>query len=84
MEKKVKVNFSHNQDPSKMARIVQTANEFESTLYIKLDHGRRVNVKSIMGMMSFVAEDGQEVTIQSSGGDEAQAAEAIVRCLSGE
>lgn len=84
MEKKVRVNFSHNQDPNKMARIVQTANEFESTLYIRLDHGRRVNVKSIMGMMNFLAEDGQEVTIQSSGADEAEAVEAIMRCLAGE
>lgn len=83
MEKKIKVNLKGELDPSEMARFVQIANQYTSTLYIELDDNCRVNAKSIMGMMNFLAEDGQEVTIKAQGEDEADAAEALAACLTG-
>lgn len=83
MEKKVTVNLGVQLDPSDMAKFVQVANRYSSTIYIEMEDNRRVNAKSIMGMMNFMTEDGQEVTVRTEGADEAEAAEAIAACLNG-
>lgn len=83
MEKKIMVKKAGNLAPDEIARFVQLANKFSSTVYIEQDDCHRVNAKSIMGMMGFLAGEGLEVTVRAEGADEEQAVEAIAECLTG-
>lgn len=56
---------------------VQTANKYLSRIYIELD-GKRVNGKSIMGVMSLGVFQGEEITIIAQGEDEVEAIEDLV------
>lgn len=56
---------------------VQTANKYLSHIYIELD-GKRVNGKSIMGVMSLGIFQGEEITIIAQGEDEVEAIEDLV------
>ncbi len=58
------------------AQLTQVAGKFASEVYIA-KNGRRVNAKSIMGVMMLAAGPGSTVTVDAEGPDEAQALEAI-------
>ena len=62
--------------------LVQVASQFESTVYINSDD-RKVNAKSIMGMMSLGLASGEEVTVVADGNDEDTAVVEIEKFLSG-
>ncbi len=58
------------------AQLTQVAGKFTSEVYIA-KNGRRVNAKSIMGVMMLAAGPGSSVTVDAEGPDEEQAMEAI-------
>jgi phosphocarrier protein len=58
------------------AQLTQVAGKFASEVYIA-KNGRRVNAKSIMGVMMLAAGPGATVTVDAEGPDEEQAVEAI-------
>jgi phosphocarrier protein HPr len=58
------------------AQLTQIAGRFKSEVYIARD-GRRVNAKSIMGVMMLAAGPGAIVTVDAEGPDEQAALEAI-------
>jgi len=58
------------------AQLTQVAGKFTSEVYIA-KNGRRVNAKSIMGVMMLAAGPGSTVTVDAEGLDEEQAMEAI-------
>lgn len=58
------------------AKIVQIANEFNSRVFIEIGT-KKINAKSIMGMMSLALQEGDEVTVVAEGEDEEKAAEGI-------
>jgi len=58
------------------AQLTQVAGKFTSEVYIA-KNGRRVNAKSIMGVMMLAAGPGSTVTVDTEGPDEEQAMEAI-------
>ena len=58
------------------AQLTQVAGKFTSEVYIA-KNGRRVNAKSIMGVMMLAAGPGATVTVDAEGPDEEQAMEAI-------
>ena len=58
------------------AKLTQTAANFRSQLFISRA-GRRVNAKSIMGVMMLAAGLGSTVEIEAEGEDEAAALDAI-------
>lgn len=64
------------------AMLVQVASKYESRVYLESD-GRRVNAKSIMGMMSLVLNNGETVEINADGSDEEGAVTAIADYLTG-
>ena len=47
-----------------------------SKVYIQVDN-KKINAKSIMGMMSLALQEGDEVTVVAEGEDEEKAAEGI-------
>jgi phosphocarrier protein HPr len=58
------------------AKLTKLAGSFKSEVFLTRN-GRRVNAKSIMGVMMLAAGLGSEVLLEVSGDDEAQAALAI-------
>lgn len=62
------------------ALFVQAANKYISDIYVELDN-KRVNAKSIMGIMSLGASQGTEITITARGEDEKEAVEYLVNVL---
>lgn len=63
--------------------LVQTATKFESDIELEYN-SKKVNLKSIMGVMSLGVGKGAEVTIHTDGKDEEEAIEAISETLSSE
>ncbi|MBU4611196.1 HPr family phosphocarrier protein [Achromobacter sp. GG226] len=58
------------------AKLTQLASRFESDIFIARA-GKRVNAKSIMGVMMLAAGKGTTVTVDATGRDAAQALENI-------
>lgn len=58
------------------AQLTQTASQFASEVWIARN-GRRVNAKSIMGVMMLAAGQGAVVTVDADGPDEAEAIAAV-------
>ena len=61
-------------------KLTQTASRFASEIWIERN-GRRVNAKSIMGVMMLAAGKGSIVTIEANGEDEAPALEALTALI---
>lgn len=57
-------------------KLTQTASQFSSEIWIQKAN-RRVNAKSIMGVMMLAAAKGANITIEADGADEAAAIAAI-------
>ena len=52
-----------------IALLVQEASQYASKVYIQVDN-KKINAKSIMGMMSLALQEGDEVTVVAEGEDE--------------
>ena len=59
------------------AKLTQVAARFQSDVQMSRN-GRKVNAKSIMGVMMLAAGKGSRITIETEGPDEKDAMEAIV------
>ncbi len=57
-------------------KLTQTASRFNSEIWVERN-GRRVNAKSIMGVMMLAAAKGSFITLEANGEDEVQAIEAL-------
>lgn len=62
------------------AKLTKLAGGFQSDIHLSRN-GRRVNAKSIMGVMMLAAGLGTEVEIETSGADEQAALDAIVHLI---
>jgi phosphotransferase system HPr (HPr) family protein len=82
MERTVAVALKDGIDADIVSVLVQTACKFDSRVYLK-EGMRRVNMKSIMGMMNMVVPKGREVTVIAEGDDESAAVEAVENLLAG-
>ena len=57
-----------------VAMLVQVASQYHSKIYIEAED-KKINAKSIMGMMSLELDNGDEMTVSADGADE----EAAIR-----
>lgn len=64
------------------AQLTQTASRFSSNIHITRN-GRRVNAKSIMGVMMLAAGQGSVITVDAEGDDAEAALEAIGELIAG-
>ena len=64
-----------------VAVLVQVASQYNSSIYVECDD-RKVNAKSIMGMMTLGLTAGEEVVVSANGDDEQTAMDDIVKYLS--
>ena len=62
------------------AKLTQTASAFQSEVWITRND-RRVNAKSIMGVMMLAAGQGSSVSVEATGADAEQALAAIVQLI---
>ena len=63
------------------ARLTQLASSFKSNVHMSRN-GRRVNAKSIMGVMMLAAAKGSTITLETEGDDEAEAIDALASLIS--
>ncbi|MCR5053244.1 MAG: HPr family phosphocarrier protein [Lachnospiraceae bacterium] len=76
MEREVTIKLNETMEATPIAHLVQLANQFDSKVYLEADE-KRVNAKSIMGMMSLVLSSGAKVSIIAEGDDEDRAIDAM-------
>jgi phosphocarrier protein len=62
------------------AKLTQMANQFESDIWIE-ENDKKVNAKSIMGVMMLAASQGSDVTITTHGPDEKEALNSIINLI---
>ena len=62
------------------AKLTQVAGQFKCHVWLSRS-GRRVNAKSIMGVMMLAAAKGSTIVIETDGADEVPAMEALVQLV---
>lgn len=62
------------------ARLTQLASKFKSEVWLSRND-RRVNAKSIMGVMMLAASKGVILSIETNGADETEAMQAVVNLI---
>lgn len=82
-KKNVTVNLENGLEARPVALLVQEASKYESTIYIECGQ-KKVNAKSIMGVMSLSLDSGEELCVSAHGSDEKTAVNNIEKFLSGE
>ena len=61
-------------------QFVQTAVQYQSEIWVSKGE-KRINGKSIMGLMMLAAAQGSEIQIEANGADEAQAIQALAALI---
>ena len=82
LSKNIVIKIANGLEARPVALLVQVASRYESNIYVEADN-KRVNAKSIMGMMSMGLQSGDEVKIIAVGEDEEVAMENIEKYLMG-
>lgn len=82
IRKTVKVTIGEGLDARGVALIVQDAGHYQAEIHLT-DGVRRMNAKSLMGMMALGAAFGNEVTVEVNGPDEEEAMESMISFLEG-
>lgn len=82
-KKNMQINLENGLEARPVALLVQEASKYESTIYIQSGE-KKVNAKSIMGMMSLGLDNGEELVVSAEGTDEQKAIEGIEKFLSGQ
>ena len=75
-KRSIQIKLENGLEARPVALLVQEASKYESRIYIQVEE-RRVNAKSIMGMMSLGLNNGEVLTVSAEGADEDVAVEGI-------
>ncbi len=81
-KRSVQIQLENGLEASPVALLVQEASKYDSTVYVQSGE-RKVNAKSIMGMMSLGLDNGEELVVMADGADEEAAVTGIEHFLSG-
>lgn len=80
VNKTIQVNLSADAEARPVAVLVQKASQFESRVYIQSGE-KKINAKSIMGMMSLGIVQGAEIVVSADGTDADAAVEELTQYL---
>ena len=80
--KKIVVSDVSKKHENPIAELVQVACQFDSNIVLENDN-RKINAKSIMGIMAFNPSEGMTVNIVADGSDENEALVAMEKFLVG-
>ena len=81
VSKSMTINIPKGLEARPVALLVQVASQYESSIYVEIQE-KKVNAKSIMGMMSLGLAEGEKITIIANGPDEDAAVDAIDKYMS--
>lgn len=79
-EKQVQVALKSGLQARQAALFVQEANRYQADVYLQKED-KKVNAKSIMGIMSLAISKGSTVSISAEGSDEEQAIAGLVSMI---
>ncbi len=82
ISKEITIRLENGLEARPVAMLVQVASKFDSSIYLESGE-KRVNAKSIMGMMSLGLDTGEKVNVIVDGEDENEALADIENYLSG-
>lgn len=74
------IKIKNGLDARPVAVLVQVASQYDSSIYVECEN-KKVNAKSIMGMMALGLSAGEEVVVSANGEDEVTAMDEIVMYL---
>lgn len=77
----VTIKLTSGLEARPIAMLVQLASNYESVIHVMVDT-KKVNAKSIMGMMALSLPVGEEVVVMAEGNDEEKAVSDIEKYLS--
>ena len=81
IKKPITIHLSTGLEARPVAQLVQVASQFNSEIYVEIGR-KKVNAKSIMGMMTLGLDAGEEITLSANGDDEEAAMQSIENYLS--
>ncbi|ASF40369.1 MULTISPECIES: HPr family phosphocarrier protein [Halobacillus] len=76
IERNIKIELETGLQARPAAQFVQHANRFSSDIFIEKEN-KRVNAKSIMGLMSLAVGTGESIKLIADGSDEETAMEQL-------
>lgn len=79
-KKEIVVSNVSKEHDNPIAELVQVACQFDSNITLESEN-RRINAKSIMGIMAFNPTEGMSLDIVTEGKDEKEALDAIEKFL---
>ena len=82
ISKDITIKIPSGLEAEPIAMLVQVACQYDSSIYIQMQD-KKINAKSIMGMMSLEIIEGETVTVVADGSDEAEALDNIEKYLTG-
>ncbi|ANU12528.1 Catabolite repression HPr-like protein Crh [Planococcus halocryophilus Or1] len=80
VEKQVKVLLKTGLQARQAALFVQEANRYSADIYLEKDN-KKVNAKSIMGVMSLAISKGTDVKVSADGLDEEKAVDSLSQIM---
>ena len=80
VSKSMTINIPKGLEARPVALLVQVASQYESSIYVDIQE-KKVNAKSIMGIMAFNPSKGMTVNIVAEGSDEEEALVAMEKFL---
>ncbi|WP_026496285.1 MULTISPECIES: HPr family phosphocarrier protein [unclassified Butyrivibrio] len=83
ISKSIEIKLPGGLEARPVAELVQLASRYDSTVHIEAQ-SKKVNAKSIMGMMTLSLNSGEEVTVIADGQDEEDAVKGMESFLLGE
>ena len=81
IKQEITIQLPEGLEARPVALLVQVASQYGSEIYVESDN-KKVNAKSIMGMMTLSLYSGDTVTVSASGADEEEAIANIEKFLS--
>ncbi|MDI9510288.1 MAG: HPr family phosphocarrier protein [Clostridiales bacterium] len=81
IRKEIVINIPNGLEARPVALLVQVASQYECSIYVESDE-KKINAKSIMGMMSLGLAPGAKVFVTADGSDEEEAINDIEKYLS--
>ena len=79
MKQEITIQIPEGLEARPVALLVQVASQYGSEFYVESDN-KKVNAKSIMGMMTLGLFAGETVTVSADGEDEEEAIAVLVFC----
>ena len=80
LKKVITLEGQNSSEAKPVAMLVQVASQYESTIYLETG-SKRVNAKSIMGMMTLALMEGMDIMVEADGNDETAAVSEIEKYL---